>query len=259
MTLARWRRLTALGGQLGLAADVNNSNASAWAGERGRGDRPGDMFMPPVRSDTVSPYVPRTNCTSPPSLRMTNSTSDKDLVELMQSRKPFTFIRLGDGEFICAMNSSGVTNVDKAPLKGAICDRLKQDLQDYGKRTGPNFYVVVGVFFLCKETFPKLFGQVESFIQTHPMQPNWGFINSTESGFYFPLVPQPDPSRTRAPGVLPILEGRNVVLVAPHHLGQLRPMLNFSKHIQVPISKDAAGHKKKPGTTDRAPDQLQLK
>merc|ERR1719502_2563510 len=128
MTLARWRRLTALGGQL-APTDVNNSNASAraggagWdrAGERGRGDRPGDMFMPPVRSDTVSPYVPRTNCTSPPSLRMTNSTSDKDLVELMRSRKPFTFIRLGDGEFICAMNSSGVTNVDKAPLKGAIC------------------------------------------------------------------------------------------------------------------------------------------
>jgi hypothetical protein len=163
------------------------------------------------------------------------STTSPDLVGRLSAHKPFTFVRLGDGDWYCALGGTGFDSNGVVLQKShSMCEELKEDFKSYGSRNDANFFPVLGTFFLCRERSPDLFAHVEAFFSYEPMQSNFsGFVDSNTVGFYFPLLPPVE--HGRRPGVLPLLVGQVVVLVGPKHLGKLHAMLNYTAHIEVPL------------------------
>jgi len=176
----------------------------------------------------------RTNCSLPRGMKFRQMQTPK-LVNLLTTRKPFTFVRIGDGDWYCALGGTGAdSNGVAMETQNGMCDTLQRDIKDYGAKGDANFFPVLGTFFLCKEKSADIFLHVDSFFSYNPMHHGFsGFLNSNDVGFYFPLVPPPQIGR--APGVLPLLAGQVVVLVGPKHLGKLHVMLNYSAHIDVPL------------------------
>lgn len=175
-------------------------------------------------------------CTAPGNER-TFSFKSVEVTGPFDEGKPISFLRWGDGDFECALHLVQVLDSNEVMLgKNEMCDRLGEDLREYGRGLGENnnLWLVAGTWWFCKESHPEIYNGVKAFFSLNETQPTWrGFANGwSAGGFYFPLLPDKEPGRKR--GVVPRLQHRTVVLVGPRHLGKLRTMLNYTQHIVVP-------------------------
>lgn len=174
-----------------------------------------------------------TTCTLPKGLKFRNTTT-QSLLDSLAARKPFTFLRLGDGDWYCALGGTGLdSNGVVLERNHGMCEELKQDILELGVATAANFLPVLGTFFLCKERSFELFAHVDDFFSSNPVRQSFsGFLDSKSVGFYFPLLP--DKKLGRSPGVVPALSGQLVVVVGPKHLRKLNRMLNYTAFVEVP-------------------------
>lgn len=169
---------------------------------------------------------PRPNCALPSGLKMRYNVKES-YDNLYDQNKPFTFIRWGDGDLFCAMGfgSSGDINGDSfvnGPM-AEVCTRRQQEMLEYGKEE--NLFVIMGDWFICKETHPDTYRHVDHFLSQHPMRTDFnGWVGDQ---FYFELYRQdmkPTPGIT---SLLPRLVGRKVVVVGPAFLQKLKKHLGY--------------------------------
>jgi len=190
----------------------------------------------PVRAGAFLEQSLEGACTLPDGLKF-RSMETSTLPGLLKRREPFTFVRLGDGDWFCSLGGNGAdSNGVELEKEQGMCDELLRDIKGLGSARDANLFVVVGTFFLCKETNFDMFAHVDSFFYWNRLRPGFlGFVNSNDVSFYFPLLPSR--KSNRCPSVLPALQRHIVVLVGPKYLGNLQFMLNYTAHVEVPLAK----------------------
>jgi len=177
----------------------------------------------------------------------------QSITEMMDApplRKPFTYIRFGDAEWACALGTgSGAAKDNKTSAD--ICDKLLEDLQDFGSRPSAknrdawNLFVGVGAGYLCKETNPKLHSDVDDFLRKKEKNVQDKF-NGWLDSFYLPLVPSKETAGVFMDRAAPLLNGRKVVTVGPEHILDLERLTHRVDHIAMhsdPLKRKISSHK----------------